>query len=206
MAASPNLSFGLQYLSASPEALPWTIVCCSNYMVEDLYAQQSMTDVLEYLHAGYGDVVRTGPNELHFSNPAAYNDVYNSSARWDKEESLYSKAKQRKDVLQPLVSRRAIINMQGLIREKAGASSCSLVTTAAAIRSIIWLRFLLLVMLPENPLISSSPSVASQWTQSTAFCFAKSIDAMDAPEFKAPIVEAMEAANPTFVLFKHFAP
>ncbi|KAK9343599.1 cytochrome P450 [Lipomyces starkeyi] len=170
----------------------------------EVYTQQSMTDVLEYLHARYGDVVRTGPNELHFSNPAAYNDIYNSSARWDKEESLYccfgedrssfgfltyDEAKQRKDVLQPLFSRRAIINMQGLIREKIDHLASVLTARDATGKSSdLFFAFRCFTM-----------------DTITAFCFAKSIDTMDAPEFKAPIVEAMEAANPTFVLFKHFA-
>src|SRR5204862_2904866 len=38
----------------------------------------------------------------------------------------------------------------------------------------------------------------------TAFCFARSVHALDAPNFVAPIIEAMEASLPTFVLFKHF--
>jgi cytochrome P450 len=38
----------------------------------------------------------------------------------------------------------------------------------------------------------------------TNFCFAKSVNAMDAPNFAAPIVEAMDNSLPTFHLFKHF--
>ncbi|KAK9366241.1 cytochrome P450 [Lipomyces kononenkoae] len=170
----------------------------------EVYAQQSMTDVLEELHARYGDVVRTGPNELHFSDPAAYNDIYNSAARWDKEESLYRcfgedrssfgfltyiESKQRKDVLQPLFSRRAIVKMQGLIREKIDHLASVLTTRDAAGKSSdLFFAFRCFTL-----------------DTITEFCFAKSIDAMDAPEFKAPIVQAMEAANPTFILFKHFA-
>jgi hypothetical protein len=37
-----------------------------------------------------------------------------------------------------------------------------------------------------------------------SFCFAKSVNAMDAPEFAAPIVVAMDNSLPTFHLFKHF--
>ena len=40
----------------------------------------------------------------------------------------------------------------------------------------------------------------------TAFCFAKSVNAMDEPDFAAPIVEAMDNSLPTFHLFKHFPP
>ena len=39
----------------------------------------------------------------------------------------------------------------------------------------------------------------------TSFCFAKSVDAVDEPDFKAPIIEAMEASLLAFVLFKHFS-
>lgn len=38
----------------------------------------------------------------------------------------------------------------------------------------------------------------------TSFCFAKSVDALGEPEFKAPIVEAMEVSSDCLVLFKHF--
>ena len=38
----------------------------------------------------------------------------------------------------------------------------------------------------------------------TAFCFARSVDAVDAPDFHAPIVDAMHTSNPTFVMLKHF--
>jgi len=39
----------------------------------------------------------------------------------------------------------------------------------------------------------------------TSFCFAKSVNALDEPDFKAPIIEAMEASLPAFILFKHFS-
>lgn len=38
----------------------------------------------------------------------------------------------------------------------------------------------------------------------TTFCFDKSVNAIDATDFKAPIVEAMDNSLPTFHLFKHF--
>jgi cytochrome P450 len=38
----------------------------------------------------------------------------------------------------------------------------------------------------------------------TSFCFAKSLDALGEPDFKAPIVEAMEASLPAMIFFKHF--
>jgi hypothetical protein len=64
--------------------------------------------------------------------PSAYHDIYNPAARWHKERTLckafeadhsiftfltYAENKQRKDVLLPLFSRRAILNMQGPVRK-----------------------------------------------------------------------------------------
>jgi len=37
------------------------------------------------------------------------------------------------------------------------------------------------------------------------YCFNKSIDALGSPDFQAPIVEAMEASRPAFIIFRHFA-
>ena len=37
-----------------------------------------------------------------------------------------------------------------------------------------------------------------------SFCFAKSVDALGEPDFKAPIVEAMYDASDCLLLFKHF--
>jgi hypothetical protein len=38
----------------------------------------------------------------------------------------------------------------------------------------------------------------------TSYCFAKSVDAISAPDWQAPIVVAMDNSLPTFHLFKHF--
>lgn len=68
---------------------------------------------------------------MHFSQPEAYNDIYNNGNRWDKEESLYTSfgldrssfgfltyafAKERQDILAPLFSKREIGKLQGVIQ------------------------------------------------------------------------------------------
>ena len=73
------------------------------------------------------------PYKLHFSEPSAYYEIYSAKNRWNKEPSLYQcfgedrssfgfltyhEAKERKDVLAPLFSTRAVQNMQHLIQEK----------------------------------------------------------------------------------------
>jgi hypothetical protein len=39
----------------------------------------------------------------------------------------------------------------------------------------------------------------------TSFCFARSVAALAEPDFKAPIIEAMEASLPAFVIFRNFS-
>lgn len=169
----------------------------------EVVKQESMTDVLVRLHKQYGDVVRVGPNELHFANPAAYNEIYSTSARWDKERILYeafgedhssfgllsyAESKQRKDVLQPLFSRRAILNMQSLVRENMDHLASVLINNNTAGKS--------------SDLLFAFRCYAIDTI--TNFCFSKSVHALDEPEFAAPIVVAMDASLPTFHLFKHF--
>ncbi|KAK5002863.1 hypothetical protein LTR60_006979, partial [Cryomyces antarcticus] len=79
------------------------------------------------------DIVRIGPNELHFAQPQAYHDIYNNKNRWNKDEILYrsfdtnhssfgsityAESKERKDVLNRVFSANAIEQTQGLIIEK----------------------------------------------------------------------------------------
>lgn len=83
------------------------------------------------LHKQYGPVVRTGPNDLHFNEPRAYSDIY--SERFPKDPKLYGalhqdrslfgmtdprQAKIRRDIMSPLFSRRAILNLKPVVLQK----------------------------------------------------------------------------------------
>jgi hypothetical protein len=85
-----------------------------------------------------GDVVRIGPNELHFSNPQAYHDIYNNKNRWDKEKQLYhsmgedrssfgfltyKESKERKDVMSKMFSPKALAQAHGLIMQKVSLNT-----------------------------------------------------------------------------------
>jgi hypothetical protein len=74
--------------------------------------------------------------KLHFKNLKAYDDIYNNSNRWDKDPALYrcfgedhssfgyltyAESKERKDVLNPLFSYRAICNLQDLVESKVSS-------------------------------------------------------------------------------------
>ncbi|RMZ87608.1 hypothetical protein DV736_g5157, partial [Chaetothyriales sp. CBS 134916] len=148
----------------------------------EVVKQESFVHVVMKLHEQYGSIVRVSPNELHFSDPSAFHDIYNASAKWDKEDELYASfgedhssfgfrtyglSKQRKDI-DHLVSKMTAQSESGKSVDMLFALRCFTIDMV------------------------------------TTFCFARSVDAIDAPNFQAPIVEAMHTSNPTFVLLKHF--
>ena len=79
-----------------------------------------------------GPVVRTTPNELHFSSPEAWKAIYSTSV-FVKDESLYKtfgrsknsftlisppRHKERREQLATHFSRKSILELQGLIQDK----------------------------------------------------------------------------------------
>ncbi|KAF2822403.1 cytochrome P450 monooxygenase-like protein [Ophiobolus disseminans] len=163
-------------------------------------AQRSFCHYLVHLHAQYGDVVRIGPNELHFANPKAYTDIYNNKNRWDKEARLYksfnedrssfglltyAESKIRKDVMNRSFSVAAIESAEGLCVDKARA------LCAAFERN------------KTKPADMFFAYRCMSMDMIMTFCFGKPINALDAPDFKAPILEAMDASMPIFIRFKY---
>ncbi|KAJ4330082.1 hypothetical protein N0V87_010313 [Didymella glomerata] len=148
------------------------------------------------------DVIRVGPNELHFANPKAYHDIYNNKSRWDKEARLYksfgedrssfgfltyAEAKVRKDVLNRSFSQSAIDGAESLVTEQTKALCAAFKRQSQASKSAdLYYAFRCLSM----DIICT-------------FCFGKPIHAVDAPDFAAPIVVAMDASLPVFIRFKY---
>ncbi|KAI9760823.1 MAG: hypothetical protein M4579_001453 [Chaenotheca gracillima] len=154
----------------------------------ELFKGQDMLGRLAVLHAKYGDVVRVAPNELHFIRPSAYSEIY--LPRWDKEENFYASflepsssfgfakyrdAKQRRDVLNPLFSRRSIVNLQRLTHEKV-VELCDALETQYATGESANLFFGFRAYTADNI---------------TSFCYANCINALKAPGFRAPIIDMM---------------
>ncbi|KAH7091937.1 cytochrome P450 monooxygenase-like protein [Paraphoma chrysanthemicola] len=164
--------------------------------------QRSFCHVLVELHKQYGSVVRVAPNELHFANPQAYHDIYNNKNRWDKEARLYksfnedrssfgyltyAEAKNRKDVLNRSFSQAAIEEAESLCIDKTKALCAAFERQSKASKSA---DLLFAYRCMSMDVIMT-------------FCFGKPIDAVDAPDFQAPIVVAMDASAPVFVNFKY---
>ncbi|KAH7062170.1 cytochrome P450 monooxygenase-like protein [Macrophomina phaseolina] len=166
--------------------------------------EKSFVHELEVLHARYGRVVRVGPNELHFSDPQAYHDIYNNKNRWDKERNLYHsfgedrssfgfltyrEAKARKDVLNKSFSPTAIAKCESIIRSKVDALCAAFASNAQENSpSDLYYAFRCMTM-----------------DVITYLCFGASVAALQAPGFRAPILLAMDASSAVFVRFKHSA-
>jgi hypothetical protein len=120
-------------------------------------------------------------SQLHFANPSAYQDIYSPAARWDKEKTLYEafgedhssfglltygESKQRKDVLQPMFSRRAILGMQSLVRQNVWANKPNVhkqeKEAANSVRWIILLQPWRRMMQTANHPTCCSPSAVLQ--------------------------------------------
>lgn len=140
--------------------------------------------------------------QLHFANPKAYHEIYNNKNRWDKEERLYksfnedrssfgfltyAEAKIRKDVLNRSFSQAAIEGSEGLCVEKTKAL-CAAFERKIEAGSSVDLHFAFRCMAMDMIM---------------TLCFGKPIQAVDAPDFRAPIVLAMDASSPIFIRFKY---
>ncbi|KFY17134.1 hypothetical protein V492_00867, partial [Pseudogymnoascus sp. VKM F-4246] len=140
---------------------------------------------------------------LHFDRPEAYYDIYNSASRWDKEGTQYrsfgvdgscfgtlrwAQAEGRREVLFPLFERGAVTEMQYVVQSNIDRLCEALEANDAAGKSsdlFYGLRCFSLDTILQ-------------------YCFNLSIDALGAPGFQAPAVEAMEAYLPATIVFRHF--
>ncbi|PSR71633.1 hypothetical protein PHLCEN_2v12486 [Hermanssonia centrifuga] len=170
----------------------------------ELYKKQGLVDKLTELHALYGDIVRIGPNELHFAKPEAYHELYSVNNPWDKDHMLYDalsldgrssfttlkyqEAKRRRDVIMPLFSRRSMLDMQHLIRDNVDIL-CSTVKERHG-KGQPWDVYLAMRALTIDTI--------------TSFCFAKPQNALYSPGFDAPLAKAMTMTLPMGNIFKHF--
>lgn len=180
------------------------LAACSRLWLahRELVRGESLGDLRAELHREYGEIVRLAPNELHFSNPAAYNDIYNHRNKWDKDHLLYrafdmdtstvgfihySDAKQRRDVLAPFFSRTSIIQLQGLIQERVNVLCDALTRRSAEGKS--------------SDLVLGFHCFAVDVIM--AFCYAKDWDATNVPDFKSDIVIASQNVLPILTMRKY---
>ncbi|EDP48582.1 benzoate 4-monooxygenase cytochrome P450 [Aspergillus fumigatus A1163] len=162
----------------------------------DLVAKSSLVHTLEKLHSQYGDIVRISPNEIHFRRPSVYSEIYNASNKWDKEESLYhsfgedrssfgfltyNEAKERKDVLNRLFSKKAVADVQGLVLEKV--------------------YFFPSILSRVLKLCDSFETLGSK--PADLFYAYRCMSVEVITYYEAPVIKAMDSSLPVFVGFKH---
>ncbi|KAH9052057.1 putative P450 monooxygenase [Lactarius deliciosus] len=180
------------------------LAACSRLWLayRELVKGESLGDLRIELHRRYGEIVRLSPDELHFSNPAAYNDIYNNRNKWDKDSFLYrtfdmdtstvgsihySDAKQRRDVIAPFFSRTSILQMQDIVQERVNVFCDALAHQFAAGKS--------------SDIFLGSHCFSVDVVM--AFCYAKDWNATKVPEFQCDIVLASQAVLPVITMRKY---
>ncbi|KAF8270910.1 cytochrome P450 [Lactarius quietus] len=167
----------------------------------ELVKRVSLTDLREELHKKYGDVVRIAPNELHFANPAAYNDIYNGQNKWDKDYTLYRafdmdesffvqpsylKSKHNRSLLSNFFSKKSISEVQHLVRSMLD-EFCHLLKAQnrAGKSSDLYLGFQCF----------SADTISN-------FLFATSFNQLSFPDFRGDVVVGVDIAMSTITLRK----
>ncbi|KAF9065816.1 cytochrome P450 [Rhodocollybia butyracea] len=160
----------------------------------------------EQLHKLHGPVIRVGPNTLHFNDRQAFHDIYTYGSTLVKHRALYEAfgahapkgsvnfcdpedAKQRKGLLQPLFSRKAVMSLEYTIQQKIDR---------------------LLAVLQSNYNSSStavSMAIAYRALTTdiiTSYCFAESVNILDSPDLSHPILRGMKETFTKAWLQRHF--
>ncbi|KAF9077835.1 cytochrome P450 [Rhodocollybia butyracea] len=162
---------------------------------------------IERLHKLHGPVIRVGPNTLHFNHRQAYHDIYTYGATLVKDREFYFAigahvpqgsltfcdpeiAKQRRGLLQPLFSRKAVMSLEYTIQQKIDK---------------------LLAVLKNNYRSSSttvSMAVAYRALTTniiTSYCFAESSNILDSPGgLSHPILQGIQQAIKKIWFQRHF--
>lgn len=90
---------------------------------------------IEKLHRIYGPVVRVSPNEVHLNDPENYEIIYSHAAKYPKDPEFYAGFaldinamfsaptedghRVRRAPLNPFFSRRAVLNLEEIVQDKA---------------------------------------------------------------------------------------
>lgn len=157
---------------------------------------------LEHLHQIYGPVVRVAPNELHFSTPQAYFSIYSTQVNVIKDPNYYWSfhtsdsvftftdpilAKKRRDILNPLFSRRSILKLESIIQEKVNT-----------LMDIITEEY------RDKPVNLHQAFKAVTMDVITAYCYAQSFGALHSLGFAHPIILAMDTGTVMTTNVRHF--
>ncbi|TFK41442.1 cytochrome P450 [Crucibulum laeve] len=167
----------------------------------DVMEQGGFLNEIKRLHTIYGPVVRTAPNELHFSDSHAYHEIYAPGSTFTKEPVTYKcfnsdgssftfidphQSKIRREMLNPLFSRRAILKLEGVIQQKVD-------------------KLINRITSYPDKLINISLAFRCATVDIIAsYCFAECIEALDAEEFNDPFITGTFAFTRIMWIIKYF--
>ncbi|EKM57484.1 uncharacterized protein PHACADRAFT_206389 [Phanerochaete carnosa HHB-10118-sp] len=169
----------------------------------EVWKDGALIEHLEELHKRYGPVVRITPNELHFNTPRAYADIYSKGIRFTKDPRFYGfmrgdessfwmtdpeKSKTRRDMLLPLFSRRAVLDMEDVVLRKVKALVSGILTHEQRNEPVNMLRAYRCTTL--DIILSYS--------------FAHDYRVLDAQNFAHPLVLDFERSFPLALVLKSF--
>uniref|UniRef100_A0A0W0G318 Benzoate 4-monooxygenase cytochrome p450 n=1 Tax=Moniliophthora roreri TaxID=221103 RepID=A0A0W0G318_MONRR len=160
----------------------------------------SAIDVYEVV----GPVVRVGPNELHFSDPAAYADIYSSPAKLPKDPHIYKvhafglpsnvftevdpKAHAvLKSMLGSFFSRQGILKLEGVIQDQINKLLSQLIQNHKT-----------------TPANMKYAFRAATFDIITRYTFRTNLDMTSYPSFKHPIMLTIDGRIRTKWVFRHF--
>ncbi|PUU78750.1 cytochrome P450 [Tuber borchii] len=169
----------------------------------DLHMGGQMVKHLADLHKEYGPIVRSEPNQLHFSSPEAYSTIYSPTSKLTKDPALYhsfgasesvftfldpTTVRARRKVIGPMFSRRAVLSLQPLINGKI-RKLCDILSGYAD--------------RDEAADIASGFHCAAIDIISQ-YCYSECLDSLDVEGFKHGVLVYAKATSETFWTIKYF--
>ncbi|KAK0458615.1 cytochrome P450 [Desarmillaria tabescens] len=166
------------------------------------FCDGAFVDHLENLHKIYGPIIRINPRELHFSTPQAYFTIYSSQVKFAKDPKFYFAfnedessfgytdrvlAKKRREVLNPLFSRRSILRLEHIIQSKVDLLVARLLEDYT-----------------DKPANLHFAFKSTTMDVITAYCYAHSFDALLCPDFTHPVLLSSERAMPMITSIRRF--
>ncbi|THH33280.1 hypothetical protein EUX98_g884 [Antrodiella citrinella] len=167
----------------------------------EVWKDGGLVEHLVELHKQYGPVVRIGPNDLHFSDPQAYNDIY--SERFPKDPKLYGalhqdrslfgmpdprEAKIRREIMSPMFSRRAIVDLEPVVLQKVE----TLVSAILAHEKT------------GEPVNMHRAYRSATLDIIIAYCFGTDYGVITTPQFRHKLILNWEIVFPFFHIVKNF--
>ncbi|KAK0634554.1 cytochrome P450 [Bombardia bombarda] len=163
--------------------------------------------MLPKLHAIYGPVVRISPNEVHLSDPANYDKIYNVGSKFTKDRGFYGpmegplkmpilltiksneEHRMRRGQLNPFFSRRSVLDLEEIIWAKT-RMLCDMMEAALDSDAKIFNA--------HHALRAFSVDII------TEYAYARCWNQLDMGDFGAGYQEAIRSIQQFFPWFVHF--